>query len=250
MALSWTAGREHTLVLQTGDHVGVASQPKLFGTVGIVNLVTGSQNHSPHVDLGVVGYIIMDDGIPPAGKDARHALRANPAGQATCGFCLSGFVIIAAFNFGEVIQALFNRNFGEGDPWLFMDFAAPHFLCDFPLGEIHHREFRGGIRFQRFSLQIADNRFCRLVPIGDCLDHKGCPRNAVSGGENTRTAGGEGVWVDRNRAFIGQAHPSIIRDEGETRSLSHGENHGITFENMIAVSNFVDRQATALIEME
>jgi len=106
--------REQPLELQGSDHVGIAAQPVFLGQFGVVDLVAGGQDHRADVYRLVAGGHVVINGVHPAGEGAAHALRAHAAGQAARRLLLRRFVVVAALDFGEVVQALRDRKLRQG----------------------------------------------------------------------------------------------------------------------------------------
>ncbi len=125
--------------------------------MGVINLITRRQDERADVDVMLLFCVVVDDGITPAGKDARPALGADATGKTAGGLGLGAGIIVATFHFGKVTHPLIDGQFRQGDARLWLDFALFDACFDLRLGQVDDGQLRFGVRLQRLALQIAQD---------------------------------------------------------------------------------------------
>jgi hypothetical protein len=74
MATGWSAGREHALILESGDNVGVAAETVFLGQLRLVDLVAWGEYDGANIQVAFRFHHVMIDCILAAGEDTGHTL--------------------------------------------------------------------------------------------------------------------------------------------------------------------------------
>ena len=82
------------------------------------------------------------------------------------------------------------------------------------------------------------------------LDDERSAGDTVPGSENPLSSGSQGVRVDGNCLLSGQPHAGVVRDEGQTGSLSDREDDGIAGQRVLTAGYFLDVQVAGGVEGE
>ena len=188
-------GRQDTLELDAGHHVGIVAVAVFALEPGVEGLHAWGQDDSAHVQLADLVHHIVDHGLGLARIETLQALRADAAGETAFRLSQGLFLGQAQAHLAEVVDALRNRQVSLLHARLIHYITPLQSLLNLLLAQL---DFGLQDRLpcaQFLAAQVAVNGTGGLMPGGDGLHHEGRPRHRIPAGEHPGLARGQRIRI-------------------------------------------------------